>query len=198
MAGQFSKQLLSGASAPAPRWHFGTVLIALVPVLSCGLLTFVPAVYLAVLRRTVSGWVALGVLTVLTFAEWAAAALLPQNDPRGPAMGGFAMGLMLAGSLHFFTVLRRWQARTRWETQPQLLYPAQDPYPAPNPYPAQASYPVPNPYSAPSPYLAPVPAPQPYRQPQSYDQPLTEDVGAELRRLSERLDGGPGDGGSAR
>ena len=179
MAGQFPYR----AYRPAPRWQVGTVLLALVPLLSLGLLSFVPAAFLAVLRRTVGGWVALVIFAVTTGAEWVLAATAPKSGSSA-GLGALALGVMFAAVAHYVICMRRWQRdMPRVPAAPQQYF---QPQPQPRPY-AQRY-------------------PQPWQPPAAAPAPATEDVGAELRRLSERLRDprdtreprGPRDGGAAR
>ena len=183
MAGQLPYQALPEAPRPAPRWNVGTVLLALVPVVSLGLLAFVPAAVLAVLRRTLAGWVGLAVMTAMTCVEAALAGSAPDNDPG--SLAGFYFIVTIVGSVLYYVVsLTRWQRSLRRLPQPVPYYPQAQPlfYPQPRPQSQPQQYPNPNPYATRTPAPAPTPA------------PVTEDVGAELRRLSERLRG-PQEGG---
>ncbi|MFC1442300.1 hypothetical protein ABUW04_29005 [Streptacidiphilus sp. N1-10] len=178
----------------APRWHAGTVLLALVPVVSCGLLAFAPAAYLAVLRRNAASWVALGVIAAMSGFEMYLSETAPKNGPSAAA-GAFFLLTMTAPVGHFVLSLRHWQRQTAWDAaavaQP-AAYPPVPPSYGPNPY-QQQPQPYQQPYQVAQPYQVQPPVPvQP--NPLSYDRPApaTEDVGAELRKLSERLRGEPG------
>lgn len=188
MAGIPPRQAPSRPAWPAPRWHAGTVLLALVPVVSLGTLAFVPAAYLSVMRRTVGSWVALAVSAAMTGTELYLIETVPSDSPSSPGAGFFALLTMFAPAGHYVISLRNWQRQHAAEAapaQPQGYPPSYGPYPYP--------YQQPQPYPPPQPYQVQPPAPvQP--NPPSYDRPAppTEDVGAELRKLSERLRGEPG------
>jgi hypothetical protein len=172
----------------APRWHVGTVLFALVPVVSLGLLAFAPAAYFSVLRRNVASWVALAFFAAMSGFEMYLSASAPNNEP-GSGAGGFFLLTMFVPVPHYVISMRNWQRERAWGTppaQPQVYLPppyGHDPYQRPQPYLPPQGYQV-----QPPPQAQPLPLPRPYDLPT----PLTEDVGAELRRLSERLRGPQG------
>jgi hypothetical protein len=201
MAGHPPFPAMPKAPWPAPRWRTSTVLVALAPLLSCGLLAFFPAAVLAVLRRRKADWAVLAVVACMSCAEMILVELVPDNSPGSPWVGALALVTMGAPILHFFLVVRAGQ-RAAMAIQPfpyyPQSYPYQQQYPQPQPYPP--SYPQQYPYAAPQdPYAYPVypadpalpavPAPGPGPAAPAPASPATEDVGAELRRLSERLRG---------
>lgn len=202
MAGIPPRQAPLRAAWPAPRWHAGTVLLALVPVVSLGTLAFAPAAYLSVLRRNTGSWVALGVSAAMTGTELYMIETVPSNSPSSAGAGFFALLTMFAPAVHYVISLRNWQRQRAWETvpaQPQGYPPPYGHHPyqqsQPQPYlPPQAYQPPPQAQLLPQPQPQAQAQPQPLPQPMRYDPPapLTEDVGAELRRLSERLRGPQG------
>jgi hypothetical protein len=152
---------------PAIRWHVGTVLLALVPIASCGLLGFVPAAWLAGYRRTAGSWLGLAGFSALTCAEIVVAELYP--TPRTPPTAVFlplVLGASLGALAHYLTSMIRWQHETR--RAPAAVLP-------PGAMPAAMPVPSPPPYYG-------LPAVPPAA-------PATDDVGEELRRLSQRLRG---------
>jgi hypothetical protein len=175
-----------------PRWHAGTVLLALVPVVSLGLLAFAPAAYLSVMRRNAANWVALAVFAAMSGFEMYLAAAAPDSGP-GSGAGGYFLLTMFVPVPHYVISMRNWQRERGWETPPA------QPQGYPPPSYGQYPYQQPQPYLPPQPYPAPQayqvqPPPEARPNPPSYDRPAppTEDVGAELRKLSERLRGEPG------
>ncbi|HMG63879.1 MAG TPA: hypothetical protein VK599_13100, partial [Streptosporangiaceae bacterium] len=152
MAGHLPYQALPQATRPAPRWQAWTVLLALVPVVSCGLLGFVPAAVLAVLRRTVAGWVGLSVTAAMTCAEATLAGTSPNQDPG--ALAGFYFILTIIGSVLYYVLsLSRWQRSDRRAQQAVPYYPQPQPAQYPHTQPQSPSYPYPE-YPAP-----PLPSP---------------------------------------
>jgi len=195
MAGQRSSHPLD--------WRAGTVLLALLPLLSLGFLGFVPATWLAAHRRTSGAW-AVVVFFVGALAAEGVADLSTAKGHSPNALFWLLVLVVTLGACAHFVASLQLQVRKRlqaWAAQPwptavpdaRGAWPPafQQPGPWPGPYP---------PPSAPAPAFAPapVPAPAPAPAPVPVRDPATEDVGAELRRLSERLrePGGPREPGA--
>ncbi len=185
MAGQRSRHPLD--------WRAVTVLLALLPLLSLGFLGFVPAAWLAAHRRTFGAWAAVVFFAFALAGEGAADLSTPKGHSPNLLFVPLVLVVTFGACAHFVASLqllarKRQQAwaAAPWPTPPPDArgpYPPflRQPGPWPGPYPPQ---------SIPAP--APIPPPIPVRD------PATEDVGAELRRLSERLrdPGGPRDPGA--
>ncbi|MFF4651260.1 hypothetical protein [Streptomyces sp. NPDC001380] len=206
-----------GPSRPAVR-----ALWALLPVLTCGVLAFGPALYLAVRRGRPRDWAGAAFFTA-TAVTLCLCAVLGGSKPKGAAYGpadytGITMmvvGLLLA-PVHFLVMdrPREWQAAAP-RPAPWTGGPAPYPLPpqpghgypqVPPPYTPTAHRPQPQPYSGPLPYPGPAapqppapPAPAPGLAPAPVADGGDAAARAELRELGELLrrqaaDGDPGPG----
>ena len=192
-----------GPSRPAVK-----VLWALVPVLSCSLLAFVPALYLAARRNRARDWwgVAFFSGTTVAFIVGLVFSAPPGEAYRvGDFVGMIALLVgLVAAPVHFLFMdqFRIWQSLTGLYGAPVV----QPGYAVPSGYPAQPGYSAQPGYGYPPvqpPYAAQqyVPAPQPpfQAQPQFRSQPgqtapmpaptpVPDDAArAELRELGELL-----------
>ncbi|MFB7948473.1 hypothetical protein ACFC6L_26550 [Kitasatospora phosalacinea] len=177
-----------------------SVLLALVPVLSCGLLGMVPSMVLAVDRRRRADKIGAAVFGPMQVALFVVAGLTPEGQPIDDLTAGLLLlPLCLAAPVHFLLMNRRDQ----WPA------PAPTPYPHPHPYayayPQPAAYPQPThpqpahpqaahpqpgypaaPYPPAVPLAPPAPAPAPA--------PAAPTGVSELRELGELLRRQAGDG----
>ena len=95
------------AAAPRRRWRFGSIVWALLPLLSWGLLAPVPFVHAAVRLRTVGLWLVAGSYVVV-WVVVGPAGVLAQNPEVNEAVAGFSqLGLVVAGTTHAFFLRER-------------------------------------------------------------------------------------------
>ncbi|MFE1318812.1 hypothetical protein [Kitasatospora phosalacinea] len=107
-----------------------SVLLALVPVLSCGLLGMVPSMVLAVDRRRRADKIGAAVFAPMQVALFIVAGLTPEGQPIDDLTAGLLLlPLCLAAPVHFLLMNRRDQ------------WPAPAPAPAPYPHPYAYAYP---------------------------------------------------------
>jgi hypothetical protein len=103
--------------------------LACVPVVTLGVLAWVPLIRLATLRRTVRDWLVCAAVAVLAGTCVVAAGAAPEDS--GPSYAGVAGMLLLAlfGPVYYLAAEIRWYRRN---VAPRLQPP---PYPAPPPVP---------------------------------------------------------------
>ncbi|WP_033258370.1 MULTISPECIES: hypothetical protein [Kitasatospora] len=167
-----------------------TVLLALVPVLSLGLLGMVPSAVLAVDRRRPADLAGAAVIGLMQVGMFVAAAFTPKGEPIGNLTTGLlVLPLLLGTPVHFLLMNRRDQwpaARAAAKAAAHL-----SPYPHPHPHsypgypPAAPTLPAPAFPAQPAAAVQPAPA-----QPA----PAAPTGAAELRELGELLRRQAGDG----
>jgi len=95
------------AAAPRRRWRFGSIVWALLPLLSWGLLAPVPFVHAAVRLGTVGLWLVAG-LYVIVWVVVGPAGVLAQNSEVNDAVAGLSqLGLVVAATTHAFFLRER-------------------------------------------------------------------------------------------
>lgn len=206
----------SSFAAPGPSRPVAKVLWALVPLLSCSLLAFAPAVYLAVRRKRLRDWAGVVFFAAVTAAlaagtQLSAAPGQPYRTGDYVGMAALAVGCLL-GPLHFLLMdrEREWYGRSG----PPLPPPPQQylaaptagygyPPPLQQPVPYAPAFHQPQPQPGPQPQHQPQPGPlhqppQPGPQPPYQPQPASADdaARAELRELGELLRRQAADGGA--
>ncbi|ROR42427.1 hypothetical protein [Kitasatospora cineracea] len=181
-----------------------TALLALIPVLSLGLLGMVPSTVLAVDRRRRADIVGAAVIGLMEVGLFVAAALTPEGEPIDNLTTGLLLfPLFLGTPVHFLLMNRRdqWPAGAAPAPAPYgYAYPpvAYPPQPGPamppgptaksgptvrpaQPYAATEPHPA-NPYATPYPPAAPTAQPAP-----AVPAPAAPTGAAELRELGELL-----------
>ncbi|MEU3498571.1 hypothetical protein ABZ747_34395 [Kitasatospora cineracea] len=181
-----------------------TALLALIPVLSLGLLGMVPSTVLAVDRRRRADIVGAAVIGLMEVGLFVAAALTPEGEPIDNLTTGLLLFPLFLGTPVHFLLMNR---RDRWPAgaapapapygyaYPPVGYPPQ-PGPAMPPGPTAKSgptvrpaqpYAVTEPHPA-NPYAAPYPPAAPTVQPApAVPAPAAPTGAAELRELGELL-----------
>ncbi|RKN08685.1 hypothetical protein D7319_14940 [Streptomyces radicis] len=163
-------------------------LFALFPVLSLGLLAWVPALRVVVIRRRAVDWAVLALMVSLTVSEVVLISTVPTDDegPRSALVGLYLVAFLIGATIH---------AAMLDDTPP-----APGPYPAPRPTgygaphgygypPPAASVPVPASvpvHPAPAAPAPAVPAPA-APAPPSPTSPRMRQVASELDELGELL-----------
>jgi helix-hairpin-helix protein len=95
---------------PAPpqnRWRLGTILWALLPLLTWGLLAPVPFVHAAVRLRTVQMWLVAAFYTIVWLAVGPAGVLVQNPDVNEAVQGFSQLGLVVAATTHAFVLRER-------------------------------------------------------------------------------------------
>ncbi|MFB7866280.1 hypothetical protein [Streptomyces sp. NPDC056069] len=170
------------------------VVFAVLPLLSCGLLTWVTALRIGLLTRRVADWVLLAVSVAVVIAG----IVLMPDDPD-TTQADWAVGLVLvnaaAFTAYFLVVdIRHDRTGTRGQVPPPY-----NPYAATVPQQPGYGYPP-----QPQPQTQPQPQPQPQTQPQPRQvapqqppvaSPRIDQVRAELDELSHLLRKDPREGG---
>ncbi|RPE32935.1 hypothetical protein [Kitasatospora cineracea] len=181
-----------------------TALLALIPVLSLGLLGMVPSTVLAVDRRRRADIVGAAVIGLMEVGLFVAAALTPEGEPIDNLTTGLLLFPLFLGTPVHFLLMNR---RDRWPAgaapapapygyaYPPVGYPPQ-PGPAMPPGPTAKSgppvrpaqpYAVTEPHPA-NPYATPYPPAAPTVQPApAVPAPAAPTGAAELRELGELL-----------
>ncbi|QKW21290.1 hypothetical protein HUT16_21500 [Kitasatospora sp. NA04385] len=187
-----------------------TALLALIPVLTLGLLGMVPSMVLAVDRRRTADKVGAAVFGLMQVALFISLGLTPNGEPIDNLTAGLLLlPLFLATPVHFLLMNRREQ----WPATAPARYPQPYGYAYPQPGYPQAGYPTAGypqpahpagPYPAvqpqlpvqPHPAAAPtVPAmPAAHAAPAAHVAPAAPTGAAELRELGELLRRQAGDG----
>ena len=185
---------ISAATPPSAAAQVGRVILsivlALVPLVSLGFLTWVPMLWLAAARRRLADWIGFGAVTVINIGGVALAGYTDDYDDWQTNTGvGVMFGLAGLGSVYVLVVdLRRQFTARRAAALPFTDH--TQPYPLPPyPYPAHPRSPYPaSPYPA-SPYPQPQAVPPPLPQPgaRSGDGSRIGQVRAELDELSDYL-----------
>ncbi|MDX3074848.1 hypothetical protein ACIP98_24690 [Streptomyces sp. NPDC088354] len=164
----------SGGSAVALRAIF-LVLTAL----SCGFLSCLPLLHLAVQRRRTLDWVLFWVGTAVTIAAFATIGVLPESSGWTDVALITVISMVPLVGVHYLVAdmaLHRKQALTGYPPYATTVpYPPQQPQPAYNPY---NSVPAPPPARPASPSQPPAAPPHP---------PRLNQVRAELDELSDLL-----------
>ena len=178
---------ISAVTQPSAAARVGRVLLsvvlAVVPLVSLGFLTWVPMLWLAVAHRRLADWIGFGAVTVVNVGGVALAGYTDDYDDWQTNTGvGVMLGLAGVGSVYVLVAdLRRQYTARRAATLPFTHH--TQPYPLP-PYPYPA-YPRP-PYPA-SPYPQDVPPPLPGPVARGGDGSRIGQVRAELDELSDYL-----------
>lgn len=92
---------------PQNRWRLGTILWALLPLLTWGLLAPVPFVHAAVRLRTVRMWLVAAVYTIVWLAVGPAGVLVQNPDVNEAVQGFSQLGLVVAATTHAFVLRER-------------------------------------------------------------------------------------------